>query len=140
MAMSGPELRAFLDRTRPALLGVVGTLRRDGAPHAVPVWFRWDGETARIWSDESRGWVRNALRDPRVAFSVQEIEPPYAAVVMHGRAEVETRGGDIDAEIRRITRRYIDEADVEAYIAGWAHLRTIVAIHPDSISSWGRGY
>jgi PPOX class probable F420-dependent enzyme len=138
--MSDSELQAFLDRTRPALLGVVATLRRDGAPHAVPVWFRWDGAAARIWTDERRAWVRNALRDPRIAFSVQEIEPPYAAVVMHGRAEIATGGEDTDAEIRRITRRYIDAADVERYVAGWAHLRTIVAVRPDSVSSWGRGY
>jgi PPOX class probable F420-dependent enzyme len=141
MAMSASELDAFLDRTRPALVGVVGTLRRDGSPHAVPVWYRWDGEAARIWSDEGRGWVRNVLRDPRAAFSVHEIEPPYAAVVMHGRAEVATGASrEIDDEIRLITRRYIDEPEVEDYVAGWAHLRTIVTIRPDAISSWTRGY
>jgi nitroimidazol reductase NimA-like FMN-containing flavoprotein (pyridoxamine 5'-phosphate oxidase superfamily) len=31
------ELRAFLERP---LVGIVSTLRRDGSPHAVPVWFR----------------------------------------------------------------------------------------------------
>lgn len=141
MPMSLSELRAFLDRTNPALLGVVGTLRKDGSPHVVPVWYRYDGEAVHIWSDEGRGWVRNVRRDPRVAFSVQEIEPPYAAVVMRGRVEVESRDGRaIDEEIRTITRRYIEEAEVASYIAGWAHLRTIVTIRPDAISSWARGY
>jgi PPOX class probable F420-dependent enzyme len=141
MPMSGPELQAFLDRTRPALLGSVGTLRADGSPHVVPVWYRWDGETVRIWTDERRGWARNALRDPRVAFSVQETEPPFAAVVMHGRVEVRTADDEeTAAEIRAITRRYIEEDQVEEYVAGWTHLRTVAAIHPDSISSWGRGY
>jgi PPOX class probable F420-dependent enzyme len=139
--MSPSELRAFLDRTDPPLLGVVGTLREDGWPHVVPVWYRYDGEALRVWSDEGRGWVSNVLRDPRVAFSVQEIEPPYAAVVMRGRAEIRT-GDDrsIDEEIRAITRRYIAEAEVESYVAGWSRLRTIVTIQPESISSWARGY
>jgi PPOX class probable F420-dependent enzyme len=141
MSMSSAEVVAFLDRTEPALLGVVGTLRGDGSPHVVPVWYRYDGEAVYIWSDEGRGWVADLVRDPRVAFSVQELEPPYAAVVMHGSAEVRTSDGeDVSEEIRRITRRYIEPPDVENYIAGWAHLRTIVTIQPERITSWSRGY
>ncbi len=141
MAMSPSELRGFLDRTNPALVGVVGTLRKDGSPHVVPVWFRWDGEVVFVWTDEQRGWVRNAVRDPRVAFSAQETEPPFGAVVIHGTAVVTTSDDDETmAEIRHITHRYIEEAQVDEYIAGWAHLRTIATIHPESISSWGRGF
>jgi len=55
MAMSPSELHGFLDRTKPALVGVVGTLRKNGSPHVVPVWFRWDGEAVFISSDERRG-------------------------------------------------------------------------------------
>jgi PPOX class probable F420-dependent enzyme len=141
MSMSPAEVVAFLDRTEPALLGVVGTLRGDGSPHVVPVWYRYDGAAVYIWSDEGRGWVADLVRDPRVAFSVQELEPPYAAVVMHGSAEVRTSDrDDVSEEIRRITSRYIEPPDVETYIAGWAHLRTIVTIQPERITSWARGY
>ena len=139
--MEPSEVTAFLDRTKPALLGVVGTLRADGSPHVVPVWYRYDGAAVHIWSDEGRGWVRNLRRDPRVAFSVQEPEPPFAAVLMRGQAEVRT--GDDEAlltEIRMITSRYIERSDVESYIAGWAHLQTIVTIRPERITSWARGY
>lgn len=141
MSMSPSEIIAFLGRTEPALLGVVGTLRGDGSPHVVPVWYRYDGAAAYIWSDEGRSWVRNIRRDPRVAFSVQEPKPPYAAVVMHGRAEVRTSNDqDVTYEIQRITSRYITRPEVESYIASWAHLRTIVTIYPESITSWARGY
>jgi PPOX class probable F420-dependent enzyme len=141
MPMSPTEVVAFLDRTEPALLGVVGTVRRDGAPHVVPVWYRYHGEAVCIWSDQGRGWVRNLRRDPRVAFSVQELEPPFAAVVMHGRAEIRTGDEeDVTGEIWRITSRYIERSEVEGYIAGWAHLRTIVTIHPETLTSWARGY
>jgi PPOX class probable F420-dependent enzyme len=88
--MSPDELRAFLDREWPTPLGVVATIRGDGSPHVVPVWFRWNGEAVQIWSGEERLWVRNVRRDPRVAFSVQEEKPPFAAVIMRGRAEVAT--------------------------------------------------
>ena len=139
--MSPAELQTFLERTNRGLLGVVGTLREDGSPHVVPVWYRWDGEAVRIWSDEGRGWVRDLLRDRRVAFSVQEIEPPYAAVVMHGQAEVTTSGAaEIVDEIRMITCRYIEETQVDDYIARWDRVRTLVTIRPEAISSWTVGY
>ena len=38
----------------------------------------------RLWTTETRVWVRNLLRDPRVAFSVQTFEAPYPAVMMRG--------------------------------------------------------
>jgi PPOX class probable F420-dependent enzyme len=141
MAMSPSEVLAFLERTEPALLGVVGTIRMDGSPHVVPVWYRYDGDAVHIWSDEARGWVRNLRCDPRAAFSVQELEPPYAAVLMRGNAEIRTSDDEeVAAEIRRITSRYIEHSQVESYIAGWPGLRTIVTIHPERISSWARGY
>lgn len=85
--------------------------------------------------------VRNVRRDPRVAFSVQEERPPFAAVVMRGRAEVASDDGPgIAAEIRRITRRYIEPHEVDAYVREWAALQTIVRIHPDSVTGWNRGY
>lgn len=139
--MEREEIDAFLGRTSPALVGVVGTLRPDGSPHTVPVWYRWDGEVVHIWTLEGRAWVRNLLRDPRVAFSVQETEPPFAAVVMRGRAEV-ARGDapEVTEEIRRIVRRYLDEEETEDYLSEWSEARTLVRIHPTTIRAWSRGY
>ena len=135
--MTADELDAFLNRERPARLGVVGTLGRDGSPHVVPVWYRWDGKVVTIWADEPRIWVQNLLRDGRAAFSVHEEDWPFPAVVLRGRAEVVV--GDtpfVREEIRRITRRYVSEDGVEAYVARWATLRTIVTIYPERIASW----
>jgi len=135
--MSPHELATFLDREGPARLGVVGTLRVDGSPQVSPVWYRWDGERVTVWAAEGRVWVENAKRDPRVAFSVQEEDWPFPAVVVRGRAEVVTSDGpEVSEEIRRITRRYVPEERVEAYVARWADLRTIVTIYPDRITSW----
>ena len=43
-------------------------------------------------------------------------------------------------EIRRITRRYLTEDELDGYVAEWSHLRSIVSIHPAAIQGWGRGY
>ena len=132
--MVGSEpARRLLDQV-PGLTGVVGTNGSDGVPHLVPVWYRWDGRRVHIWTLGSRIWVENLRRDARVGFSVQEEPFPRRAVVIKGRAEV-VSGDDpeIDEEILRITRRYVDEGDMDAYIAQNRGLRTMVRIDADSV-------
>jgi len=140
MSMSTAELETFLGQTFPTPLGVIATLRSDGSPHIVPVWFRWDTGVVTIWTTETRAWVRNLLRDPRVAFSVQTFEEPYPAVMMRGTATVTTAHDVATVEqIRAITRRYILPEEVQGYIARWPDLRAIVTIVPAHIVSWSAG-
>ena len=116
---------------RPALLGVLCTRRADGAPHATPVWFRVDGQRIRIWTDEERRWVANLRRDPRVAFSVHENEGPWSSVVVRGRASIDVGSAAARmAEIRRISARYLEPSEIDAYIAEWPKTRAIVTIEP----------
>jgi PPOX class probable F420-dependent enzyme len=138
--MTPDEISTFLQRTSPALVGVVATTRADGSPHAVPVWYSWDGHMVKIWTDHERAWVRNLRGDERVAFSVQESSPPFGAVTLHGRAEIITTGDEIDTDIARIVGRYLAENECEAYVAEWPDLRTIVRIHPVTVHAWDRGY
>jgi PPOX class probable F420-dependent enzyme len=136
-ALTPLDIRTFLERATPAMLGVVGTLDEDGGPHLVPVWYRYDGARIYIWTLATRRWVKNLARDARVAFSVQEDKPPYAGVSLRGRATITTGDGEeVTQEIGQITRRYVAEPQVEAYIRQWAHLRTIVSITPEKISGW----
>jgi PPOX class probable F420-dependent enzyme len=139
MSMSTAELETFLGQTFPTPLGVVGTLRRDGSPHLVPVWFRWDGTAVTIWTTEERAWVRNLMRDPRTALSVQTFEAPYPAVVMRGAATVATADAATMDEILAITRRYVPAEGVDRYVADWPNLRTIVRVVPDHTASWSAG-
>jgi len=140
MSMDETELETFLAQTFPTPLGVIATLRRDGSPHAVPVWFRWNSGAVTIWTTETRVWVRNLLRDPRAAFSVQTFEEPYPAVMMRGEAVVATAHDAATVEqIRAIARRYLAPEDVEDYVARWSELRTIVTITPDHVVSWSAG-
>jgi PPOX class probable F420-dependent enzyme len=116
---------------RPGLLGVVCTRRPDGSPQANPVWFRFDGERIRVWTDEERRWVRNLRRDPRVAFSVHENERPWVSLTVRGRAECGAGGpAGAEEEIRRISARYLAAPEIEAYTAAWPQTKSIVIIDP----------
>lgn len=136
--LTSEEIGAFLNRTGPALVGVIGTLGADGYPHLVPVWYRYDGEQVHIWTLESRAWVKNLARDNRAAFSVQEEQLTNTAVSLKGRASILTNAGAwVTQQIWDITQRYVpDEAAAQAYVAKWQHLRTIVSLRPEKINAW----
>lgn len=42
------------------------TVRADGQPQSVPVWFLWDGEGFLVYSQPGRQKLRNIARNPRV--------------------------------------------------------------------------
>jgi PPOX class probable F420-dependent enzyme len=131
------ELAAFLAR---ALTAVISTVGRDGTPRGTPVWFLYEDGRVLIWTGAGRGWVRNLARAPQVAITVAEHEPPFAAVVLRGTGVVHQDRPDTAAIIRRLTEKYIPAPDVDAYIARYAALTTIVEVSVTSARSWGRGY
>ncbi|MDP6454847.1 MAG: PPOX class F420-dependent oxidoreductase [SAR202 cluster bacterium] len=137
--MNTAELGKFLE---PGRIAVVATLRRDGFPHLVPVWYLFDGESILIWTDKTRAWPKNVMRDGRVALSVQDDRPPFAALVLRGRAEVFDQADDAGYQMAKdISARYIGEDAADDYVKPWwPKLHTFVRITPDKITSWDRGY
>lgn len=135
--MDDREVQQFLDRS---LTAIVGTSSPSGAPHGVPVWYRYDQGKFLVWTDPSRRWVRNLQRNPDVSVVVAEHVAPFAAVVARGTAEIEIDGPQLQDQVRQIVRRYLPEHEVEAYMTQWLSLRTIVRITPKRINAWGRGY
>lgn len=84
--MTKAEYMAFLsDKAR---CGKIATVREDGRPHVVPIWFMLDGDDLifTAWSTSVK--VKNILRDGRVAICVDEDAPPFHYVLLEGRAEV----------------------------------------------------
>ncbi|GAA1071739.1 pyridoxamine 5'-phosphate oxidase family protein [Nocardiopsis exhalans] len=64
------------------------TLRADGSPHVVPVWFVYLRERWWIGVCTASVKVRNALRDPRVSLALEDGDAPVVAqglVTVHER-------------------------------------------------------
>lgn len=135
--MDDEELQAYLDRPLTAVISTVGA---SGAPHSVPVWYRYADGRFTIWTDVSRRWVRNVENNPKVSIVVAEHVEPYAAIVARGVADIAVDTPVVADEIRRIALRYMPAEDVDRYIAQWPKVRAIVGVAPKQIRSWGRGF
>ncbi|MCC6388827.1 MAG: TIGR03618 family F420-dependent PPOX class oxidoreductase [Dehalococcoidia bacterium] len=115
-SMSREQRDAFLREVRIAKLA---TLTAGGAPTVVPVWFEWDGVTARVFSSRSVQKVRNIQRDNRVALTVEEaVGVPEAWVTIEGTAAILDEGGFELAS--RLAPRYYGEPKASETLKQWA--------------------
>ena len=112
----------------PSLIGFIGSADTDGMPRTVPVWYRWDGKFIHITTASSSVWVNNLINDSRSSFCVAEHGPPYQAVVMQGRVQVDNKD---EAEVRRIFLRYMDAQQTEDYYAAIEYELRMVRFEPD---------
>jgi PPOX class probable F420-dependent enzyme len=111
--MTQTERRAFLQHgTRTAKLS---TVREDGRPHVVPVWFVLDGDDLLFTTGARSVKARSMRRDGRVALCVDDERPPYAFVMLEGRAEL---SDDVEAMLpvaTEIGRRYMGADRAEEF-------------------------
>ena len=135
--MNPAERGAFLARP---LTAIVSTTGKDGSPRGTPVWFLHENNRILIWTDAGRGCVRNIARAPQVAVTVAENERPFGAVLLRGTAQVQRERPDTADVIRRISARYVAPDELDAYIAQYAELTTIVEATIESSVGWGVGY
>ncbi len=113
MSMLTAEQRAFLmEQVRTAKLA---TVRKDGRPHVVPIWFDLDGDTLVFTTDQTSIKAANIRRDPRVCLCVDDETPPFAYIMIEGTAIMTA---DRDALLHwaaRIGGRYMGAELAEAY-------------------------
>ena len=114
----------------PSLIGFIGSADTDGMPRTVPVWYRWVGKFIHITTANSSVWVNNLINDSRSSFCVAENGPPYQAVVMQGRVQVDNKD---EAEVRRIFLRYMDAQQTEDYYAAIEYELRMVQFEPDRV-------
>ncbi|WP_375477230.1 PPOX class F420-dependent oxidoreductase [uncultured Jatrophihabitans sp.] len=84
--MTADERGAFLlGGTRT---GILSTVRADGRPHAVPVWFVLDGDDVLFMTGGDTVKGRNLRRTGQAVLTVDDGRPPYAFVTVTGRVEL----------------------------------------------------
>ncbi|MCA1842993.1 MAG: TIGR03618 family F420-dependent PPOX class oxidoreductase [Actinobacteria bacterium] len=98
-------------------IGVLATLRRDGRPYIVPVWWLWEDGAFWISGTTNRVWCGQLRHDPRASLCIEALQPVAGHVGVDGRAEAKLPP---DFDIWPISRRLVDKYvrdDPDAFFA-----------------------
>jgi PPOX class probable F420-dependent enzyme len=82
--MKPADLEEFL--TKP-IIGVIATVRRDGRPYTVPVFWLWKDGYFWLTGTTTRVWCKQLMRDPRCSLCIETTDPFPAHAEVDGRAE-----------------------------------------------------
>jgi len=75
-------------RLREEIMIWLTTLRSDGQPQSVPVWFLWDGETFLIYSQPGGQKLRNIGGNPKVGLHLNSNDRGGDVVRVEGAAQI----------------------------------------------------
>jgi len=135
MTFADGPVQRFLATKQIALLA---TVRADGAPLAMPMWFLHDAATLTMISVEGTQKVRNLRRDPRVCVVAEAGGggEDIRGVTVLGRAEFLTDGPERRALAERFHEKYPRLASLWGSRAMPAN-RVMFRIVPERVKSWG---
>jgi PPOX class probable F420-dependent enzyme len=113
--MQSDDVDEFL---REPHVGVLASLRRDGRPYTVPVWFLHEGGSFWISGTYERVWCKQLLADPRASLCVEAMTPVAGHVGADGIvAARELPDFDIWSVSRRLVDKYVPPAGRDAFFA-----------------------
>lgn len=92
-------------RLRDEEIAWMTTVRADGQPQTVPVWFLWDGEGFLIYSQENRQKLKNIARNPRVGLNLNSDETGNDVVRVEGTIEIDENAPSAD-EVEAYLEKY----------------------------------
>ena len=113
--MKPDDVEEFLSQPH---VGVLATLRRDGRPYTVPVWFLHHDGGFWITGTYERVWCRHLFADPRASLCVEALAPVAGHVGVDGAVVArELPSFDIWPLSRRLVDKYVAPDGREAFFA-----------------------
>jgi PPOX class probable F420-dependent enzyme len=111
--MTMEECRRFL--RSPVRTGKLATVRKDGRPLIVPVWYDLEGETVVFMTAQDSLKARNMRRDPRVSLCVDDEVTPFAYVELEGTVVMSDDADQVRYWATRLGGRYMGQELAEIY-------------------------
>jgi PPOX class probable F420-dependent enzyme len=131
--MTDAERDAFLTESR---YGILTTLRANGAPVSLPVWYEWDGATLRMFCHKASGKMRRLKHDARASvLVVNDPNEPENWVGFDGSITVREEGGLEMAE-RVLDSCYPPGDERRSALESWRKMKDewrLLELKPDSI-------
>ena len=101
-------------RLRSDIIIWLTTVRADGRPHSVAVWFLWDGEQFLIFSRPKNQKIRNLRTNPNVVLALDNTANGSDVIVFEGTAELLT-----DPDVNTTIAAYEEKYGAELKAMGW---------------------
>ena len=115
----------------------LGTVRPDGRPHNVPVWFAWHDPLVLIFSMPRTAKVRNARLSPAVSLALDSADGGRDVVVAEGRVTVVTGAGQhphfLAAKFREKYAQALGATSFEEWRATFSQP---LLVHVQRITAW----
>lgn len=103
--LSQPKQAHVEERLRTEPIIWLATVRPDGRPHLVPVWFLWDGEAVLIFSRPNNQKIRNLRANPAVTLALEAANGGEDVAILEGRAQL-VSFDDIQAGVPAYVAKY----------------------------------
>jgi PPOX class probable F420-dependent enzyme len=81
-----PDQEQTEARLQSDLMAWFATVRSDGRPHVVPVWFLWEGDTLLILSKPGNQKTKNITNNPHVTIALDDSKIGSEPIVCDGIA------------------------------------------------------
>ncbi len=105
------DVRDFLEQPH---VGVIATLRKNGMPYSVPVWWLHDDGQFWLTGTTSRIWCKQLKEDARCSLCIEALSPVAGFVSVDCHAEcLERPDFDIWPVSRRLAEKYVSAANPE---------------------------
>jgi PPOX class probable F420-dependent enzyme len=119
--MSNKEIKRFL--MQGTLTGKLATVKKDGSPHVVPIWFVLDDDKSKgrigdivLTTGSTSLKARNIHHDNRVNICVDDQTPPFSFVLVFGTAKMyHSKQNELLRWATKIVERYMGKENAEEY-------------------------
>lgn len=111
--MTETEWKDFL--AADARTGKLATIRADGRPHVMPVWFVLDGEDLVFNTGAGTVKGRSLIRTGWASMCVDDERPPFSFVTVSGPVTISTDVEEVLPWATRIAARYMGEERGEEF-------------------------
>ena len=113
------------------------TVRSDGQPQTVPVWFLWDDEGFLIYSQPNRQKLRNITQNPRVGLNLNSNEQGNDVVRLEGTASTD-EDAPLSSEIPSYVEKYRESiARIGFDVEGFARAYSVaLRVRPERWQVW----
>jgi PPOX class probable F420-dependent enzyme len=119
--MSKSEVARFL--MQGTFTGKLATVKKDGSPHVVPIWFvvengKGRGKTGNIilTTGDTSVKANNIQHNGRVSICIDDQKPPFSFVTIHGTAKIYPyKQKEVLDWATKIAERYVGKKNAKTY-------------------------